>query len=91
MKPTGLEFHDTAFELDREIWNFKMRTFAQWLHEGKMTFPQINTCYQSWYGYQAHFDAHRALRNADRYFHSLFGVWPKHKKGGKKYGVCFNG
>lgn len=69
----------------------KMRTFAQWLHEGKMTFPQINTCYQSWYGYQAHFDAHRALRNADRYFHSLFGVWPKHKKGGKKYGVCFNG
>ena len=22
MKPTGLEFHDTAFELDREIWNF---------------------------------------------------------------------
>lgn len=22
MKPTGLEFHDTAYELDREIWNF---------------------------------------------------------------------
>ena len=22
MKPTGLEFHDTAFKIDSEIWNF---------------------------------------------------------------------
>ena len=22
MKPTGLEFHETAFEIDREIWSF---------------------------------------------------------------------
>lgn len=22
MKPTGLEFHDLAFEIDKEIWNF---------------------------------------------------------------------
>ena len=22
MKPTGLEYHDLAFEIDREIWNF---------------------------------------------------------------------
>ena len=22
MKPTGLEFYDTAYEIDKEIWNF---------------------------------------------------------------------
>ena len=29
MKPTGLEFHDTAFELDREIWNFIQHEYAR--------------------------------------------------------------
>ena len=54
--------------------------------DGQMTFEQINTCYQSWYGYQAHFDAHKALRNMDKYFYSLFGKWPKHKKGSGRHG-----
>lgn len=60
----------------------KLRTFLGMYKNKLMTFEQINTCYQSWYGYQAHFNAHRALRGMDRYFHSLFGVWAKHKKGG---------
>ena len=69
----------------------KLRTFAKLFRSEQMTLSQINTCYQSWYGYQAHFDAHKALRSADAYYYSLFGVWPKHhKKGGKKHGMCFN-
>ena len=69
----------------------KLRTFAGLLKAGTMTFEQVNTCYQSWYGYQSHFDAHRALRNMDKYFYSLFGRWPKHKKGGKHHGQCIHG
>ena len=69
----------------------KLRTFANLFRSGQMNFTQINTCYQSWYGYQSHFDAHRALRRMDKYFHSLFGVWPKHKKGGVQHDKCFVG
>lgn len=70
----------------------KLRTFANLFRSGQMNLTQINTCYQSWYGYQSHFDAHRALRRMDKYFHDLFGVWPKHKKGGApQHGKCFVG
>lgn len=69
----------------------KLRTFAKLFRAGQMTLSQINTCYQSWYGYQVHFDAHKALRSVDACYYRLFGAWPKHhKKGGKKHGMCFN-
>lgn len=70
----------------------KLRAFANLFRSGQMTFTQINTCYQSWYGYQSHFDAYKSLRNMDKFFHDLFGVWPKHKKGGaQQYDKCFVG
>lgn len=69
----------------------KLRAFAKMFRAGQMIFSQINTCYQSWYGYQAHFDAYKALKNTDQYFHHLFGVWPNHRKGGKKHGMCLYG
>ena len=70
----------------------KLRSFAYFYYKKEMTFDQINTCYQSWYGYQTHFDSHRALRGADRYFHALFGVWPKHNGGDKTHDYkCING
>ena len=46
---------------------------------------QVNTSYQSWYGYQNHFNAHSALRKMDKYYFTLFGEYPKYKKGACVY------
>lgn len=63
MKPTGLEYHDLAFEIDREIWNFIK-------HE---------------YKNKSRGNGEGALRRMDRYYHALFGQWPRHGKGGKNH------
>ena len=34
---------------------------------------QIHAAYISWYGFQSHMHAHKALRSANRYYNSLFG------------------
>ena len=63
----------------------KLRAFRDLMTGADMTPEQVNTSYQSWYGYQDHLNAHRALRRMDRYYHALFGQWPRHGKGGKNH------
>lgn len=63
----------------------KLRAFRDLMTGADMTPEQVNTSYQSWYGYQNHLNAHRALRRMDRYYHALFGQWPRHGKGGKNH------
>ena len=62
-----------------------LRAFKRFVDAGEMTMEQVLSAYQSWYGYQKHFDCHKALREMDKYFFSLFGVWVKHKKKHKVY------
>lgn len=57
-----------------------LRAFRRFMDAGEMTMDQVLSAYQSWYGYQKHFNCHKALREADKYFFSLFGVWIRHKK-----------
>lgn len=57
-----------------------LRAFRRFVDAGKMTVQQVLCAYQSWYGYQQHFNCHNALRNMDKYLFSMFGVWVKHKK-----------
>ena len=51
----------------------KMRSFRAFCEAGKMTKDQVRAAYMSWYGFQGHMDAHRALRNMDRYYDQMFG------------------
>lgn len=81
MKPTGLEFHDTAFELDREIWNFIKHEYK---NKSKNENGELPVRYWQTHAVPIH-------RNTDQYFHQLFGVWPNHRKGGKKHGMCLYG
>lgn len=57
-----------------------LRSFKRFWERGEMTIRQVLCAYQSWYGYQQHFNCHKALREMDKYFFSLFGVWMKHEK-----------
>jgi hypothetical protein len=58
----------------------KIRKFKELIDAGEMTIEYARASYQSWYGYQQHFDAHRSLRRMDRYYHDMLGEWPQHKK-----------
>lgn len=63
----------------------KLRKFAALIANGAMNMENVNTSYQSWYGYQNHFNAHSALRKMDKYYFTLFGEYPKHKRGACVY------
>ena len=71
MKPCRKSFT----RMRRHLSAFK--TFAV---RGEMNLSQVMCAYQSWYGYQKHFDCRRALWNMDKYFFSLFGVRVPHRK-----------
>ena len=58
----------------------KLRAFKRMLDNGTMNMEQIEASYKSWYGYQQHFHAHRSLREMDKYFFNLYGVWITHKR-----------
>lgn len=61
-----------------------LRAFKRFCDAGEMTLDQVLCAYQSWYGYQQHFDCHKALREMDKYLFRLFGIWVRHKKQHKK-------
>lgn len=58
----------------------KIRKFMELIDADEITMEYVRANYQSWYGYQKHFNAHRMLRNMDRYYHDVLGEWPQHKK-----------
>lgn len=58
----------------------KLRKFKKFYEYGYMSMDQINASYQSWYGYQNHFNAYNSLRCMDSYFYKLFNTWPNHGK-----------
>ena len=51
----------------------KLRSFHRFWLARKMSMEQIDAAYTSWYGFQSHLHAHKALRNTDEYFNKLFG------------------
>lgn len=57
-----------------------LRSFRAFIDAGEMNMQQVLSAYNSWYGYQQHFNCRNALRKMDQYFFSLFGIWVKHKK-----------
>ena len=50
----------------------KLRAFKKFLDDGSMTLDQVVCAYQSWYGYQKHFNGYKRLKRMDNYFNSLF-------------------
>lgn len=58
----------------------KLRSFKGLVERGEMAIEMVNTCYQSWRGYQIHFHSHKALRQMDTYYHELLGVWPGERR-----------
>ena len=48
--------------------------------EGKLTMATIAQSYQSWRGYAKQYDSYNALKDMDKLYHELFGVWPERKK-----------
>ena len=58
----------------------KLHKFKKFYDCGDMSMDQIIASYQSWYGYQNHFNAYRSLRRMDSYFYNLFNTWPNHGK-----------
>ena len=50
----------------------KLKIFRRWVDEGKMTFFDVNTSYQSWRGHLKKSDSHNTLKQMDKLFKSLF-------------------
>ena len=67
----------------------KLKSFAAAYKAGTMSFEHIRGSYDSWYGYQEHLDSHKTLREMDKLFYQLFGVYLVHKKKGKKRKVHY--
>lgn len=66
------------------IMRRKLKSFASFYADGKMSLQAITSAYNSWYGYQEHLDSHKITRDMDKLFFSLFGVFPVHQKKKKK-------
>lgn len=58
----------------------KLRAFKRFYDASEMTMDQIIASYNSWYGYQQHFNCHTQLRDMDKFFFGMFGIWLRHKK-----------
>lgn len=58
----------------------KLRKFRVMVDNGVMTMEQVNNAYNSFYGYNQHFAAHRSLRRMDKLYHDLFGIWPRRRQ-----------
>ena len=58
----------------------KLKAFARKVQAGEMSFRDVICGYESWRGYQQHLNSHKTMREMDKLFFSLFGVWPKQKK-----------
>lgn len=50
----------------------KIKKFARFFREGRMSFVEIRNSYQSWRGYAKHMNSFRTVQNMDRLFNSLF-------------------
>lgn len=50
----------------------KLRTFKRWMEEGKFTFDDVNTAYQSWRGHMRRGNSTKVLRKMDKFFNELF-------------------
>lgn len=50
----------------------KLHTFRRWMDEGKFTFADVNTAYQSWRGHMRRGNSTLVLRNMDAFYYSLF-------------------
>lgn len=50
----------------------KLKKFRRWMDEGRMTFEDVNTSYQSWRGHLKKCNSYRTLKRMDKLFQSLF-------------------
>jgi len=58
----------------------KLKAFVPMVADGTLTMDDVRNAYQSWRGYQKHLDSHDTVKEMDKLYHDLFGVWPKTKK-----------
>jgi len=50
----------------------KLHTFKRWVEQGRLTFDDVNTAYQSWRGHMRRGNSTMVLRKMDKFFNSLF-------------------
>ncbi len=50
----------------------KLKKFRRWVDEGRMTFDDVNTSYQSWRGHLKKCNSYRTLKRMDKLFKKLF-------------------
>lgn len=50
----------------------KLKKFRRWIDEGRMTFDDVNTSYQSWRGHLKKCNSYRTLKRMDKLFKKLF-------------------
>ena len=67
----------------------KLKKFKRKVDAGEMTMDDVRCSYESWRGYLQHVDAHRSIRNMDKVFYQLYGIWPTRKSDRKK-GMSYN-
>lgn len=68
----------------------KLRSLKRLLDNGEIDYKTVRDGYESWRGYINYFDAHKTIREMDKYFYSLFGIWPTRKRDQKKQEEVIN-
>ena len=61
-----------------------LKDFKVLLDKGEMDFDSVRNAYESWRGYISHCDAHRTVREMDKLFYQIYGIWPTRKRDMKK-------
>ena len=62
----------------------KLKAYKKKVDAGEMTLADVRASHESQRGYLMHLDAHDSIRELDKLFFDLFGVWPTRKSDKKK-------
>lgn len=68
----------------------RLKKLKAMLDNGEIDFKTVHDGYESWRGYINYFDAHKTIREMDKLFYDIFGVWPMRKRDAKKDEVPIN-
>lgn len=68
----------------------RLKKLKAMFDKGEIDFKTIHDGYESWRGYIEYFNAHKTIREMDKLFFNIFGIWPMRKRDLKKDEVPIN-
>ena len=76
------ESGEVVIKMSREttvIVRRKLRSFDDWVLIGRITYPGIRNCYDSYLGHMMRGNSHLIVEKTNQYFKQLFGFYPNKK------------